>query len=150
MSLVGRLVFGILLVALPFGAVRACDFAHAPSSRWSLAVEQGVWWLLTPCGDRFYSLGVNVLDGGNGEHAKLGDAYTGYKWQAFAPTLSEWAAAARSRLQQWGFNSAGGWSLPPQQLRLPTVIDLELGRHAKFHWFDPFAPDMQDRMTALA
>ncbi len=40
--------------------------------------------------------------------------------------------------------------MAPQQLRLPAVIDLELGRHAKFHWFDPFAPDMQSRMNAIA
>ncbi|HLI20214.1 MAG TPA: hypothetical protein VKV32_03790, partial [Stellaceae bacterium] len=37
---------------------------------------------------------------------------------------------------------AGAWSLPPQELRLPTTIDLELGRLARFHWFDPFRPDM--------
>ena len=149
-SLVARLIFCALLIALPLTGGGACDFAHAPSSRWSLAQEHGVWWLATPCGERFYSLGVNVIDGGNGEHAKLGDAYTGYRWQAFASSLSDWAGEARERLQQWGFNSAGGWSLPPQQLRLPTVIDLELGRRAKFHWFDPFAPDMQTRMTMLA
>ena len=46
---------------------------------------------------------------------------------------------ARRRLAAWGFNSAGGWSLSPQVLRLPTIIDLELGRQARFHWFDPFA-----------
>ncbi len=115
-----------------------------------MAREHGVAWLYTPCGERFYSLGVNILDGGNGEHAGLGAAYTGYEWQNFAPSLAAWAADARHRLHRWGFNSAGGWSLPPQQLRLPTVIDLELGRRAEFHWFDPFSPDMPSRMTALA
>jgi hypothetical protein len=69
---------------------------------------------------------------GNGEHRKLGSAYTGYDWQKFAPTIADWAAATRRRLSEWGFNSAGGWSLPPQELRLPTVINLELGRLAKF------------------
>ena len=149
-SLAARLLLGALLVALPLATARACDFDRAPSSRWSLAREGGVAWLKTPCGDRFYSLGVNVLDGGNGEHAKLGAAYQGYEWQKSAPTLAAWSADTRNRLAAWGFNSAGGWSLPPQQLRLPSVIDLELGRNAKFHWFDPFAPDMPGRMTALA
>ena len=46
------------------GCARACaDFTTAPSTRWSLATENGVSWLMTPCGERFFSLGVNVLDG---------------------------------------------------------------------------------------
>jgi hypothetical protein len=139
-----------LLIAGPAAAALACDFDDAPTSRWSVASENGVEWLKTPCGDRFYSLGVNILDGGNGEHKKLGQAYTGYDWGKVSPTLDEWTAETRRRLEGWGFNSAGGWSLPPQQLKLPTVINLELGRLAKFHWFDPFAPDTEARMMALA
>jgi hypothetical protein len=127
---------------------RACDFDRAPSSRWSLAADNGVWWLKTPCGDRFYSLGVNILDGGYPERERGGKIY--YSWKAFAPDLAAWIAETRRRLGDWGFNSAGGWSLPPEELRLPAVINLELGRNAKFHWFDPFAPETEARMMALA
>ena len=146
----GGLLLAALLIAGNAAAALACDFDHAATSHWSVASENGVEWLKTPCGDRFYSLGVNILDGGNGEKKRLGEAYTGYDWAKFAPTLDDWAAETRGRLEEWGFNSAGGWSLPPQQLRLPTVINLELGRLAKFHWFDPFAPDTEARMMALA
>ena len=131
-------------------AFACADFAAAPSTRWSLATESGVSWLVTPCGERFFSLGVNVLDGGNFEHEKVGKAYAGYSWEAFAPTLADWAAETRHRLFSWGFNSAGGWALSPQVLKLPTVIDLELGRLARFHWFDPFAPETETRMNTLA
>jgi hypothetical protein len=137
-----------LLVAGSCIKARACDFDAAPSSRWLLAAESGVWWLKTPCGERFYSLGVNILDGGYPDRARDGKVY--YSWQAFAPTLGDWIAETRRRLAEWGFNSAGGWSLAPRQLRLPAVINLELGRRAKFHWFDPFAPDTERRMMALA
>ncbi|MBV9859295.1 MAG: hypothetical protein JO038_04225 [Alphaproteobacteria bacterium] len=126
----------------------ACDFDAAPTTRWSLAIEGGVSWLKTPCGDRFYGLGVNVLDGGYPERELAGKVY--YSWKAFAPSLADWAAETRRRLLAWGFNSAGGWALPPQQLKLPTIVNLELGRRAKFHWFDPFAPDTETRMMALA
>jgi len=133
------------------GKARACaDFAAAPSTRWSLTTENGVSWLVTPCGERFFSLGVNVLDGGNFEHEKVGKAYTGYDWEAFAPTLADWVDGTRRRLFSWGFNSAGGWSLSPQTLKLPTVINLELGRLSRFHWFDPFAPETETRMNGLA
>ncbi len=54
------------------------------------------------------------------------------------------------RLTSWGFNSVGGWSLPPQQLRLPAIIDLELGRRAQFHWFDPFSSETAALMMATA
>jgi hypothetical protein len=130
------------------GAALACDLDNAPSSRWSVVWEHGVAWLKTPCGDRFYSIGVNVLDGGYPEREQDGKIY--YSWKAFAPNLEGWAASARDRLLDWSFNSIGGWSLPPQQLRLPGVIDLELGRRAKFHWFDPFSPETERRMMALA
>jgi hypothetical protein len=140
-----------LLTAFSSGGAFACaDFASAPSTRWSLTTEHGASWLVTPCGERFFSLGVNVLDGGNSEREKVGKAYSGYSWEAFAATLPDWAAETRRRLFSWGFNSAGGWALAPQVLKLPTVINLELGRLARFHWFDPFAPETETRMNALA
>jgi hypothetical protein len=54
----------MIAVVLPAAQACACDLATAPSTRWSLAHEDGAWWLVTPCGARFYSLGVNTLDGG--------------------------------------------------------------------------------------
>jgi hypothetical protein len=138
-----------LLAGSSVGRAFACaDFAAAPSTRWSLATEHGVSWLVTPCGERFFSLGVNILDGGYPEREKAGKIY--YSWKAFDPTLQDWAARTRRRLSSWGFNSAGGWALAPQELKLPTVINLELGRLARFHWFDPFAPETEDRINALA
>ena len=138
-----------IAAAFPAGSVRACaDFAAAPSTRWSLATENGVSWLMTPCGDHFFSLGVNILDGGYPDREKAGKIY--YSWTAFAPTLADWAAETGRRLSVWGFNSAGGWALPPSVLKLPTIINLELGRLARFHWFDPFAPETETRMNALA
>jgi hypothetical protein len=143
-----RFLWSAVLAALPAVPGSACDLAHAPTTRWSLASENGVSWLLTPCGQHFLSLGVNALDGGYPYREKAGKIY--YSWTAFAANQEAWAEATRQRLAAWGFNSAGGWSLPPEQLRLPTIVNLELGRNARFHWFDPFAPDTEARMMALA
>ena len=120
----------------------------APSSRWSLAREDRVAWLVTPCGDRFFSLGVNVLDGGYPQREKDGKIW--YSWEAFAPTLADWTVQTRRRLLSWGFNSAGGWALAPETLKLPSIVNLELGRLARFHWFDPFDPATERRMNELA
>jgi hypothetical protein len=138
-----------LAAACVAGNALACgDYAAAPSTRWSLAAEHGVSWLVTPCGERFLSLGVNILDGGYPEREKAGKTY--YSWTAFAPSLADWTEETRRRLFSWGFNTAGGWALPPSVLKLPTIVNLELGRLARFHWFDPFAPETETRMNALA
>jgi hypothetical protein len=116
----------------------ACDLDHAPSTRWTIAHEGGASFLVTPCGERFFTLGVNVIDGG-ASGARLDRPH--YDWHdTGAESLDEWIAATRQRLQDWGFNSAGAWSLPPQDLKTPGIINLELGRLARFHWFDPFDP----------
>jgi hypothetical protein len=144
-----HLGLGAMLVALATltGTAVACTLDAAPTSRWRTAQENGVEWLITPCGERFFAAGVNVLDGGASAE-RLNRPH--YDWRATAPTLDDWIAATRRRLADWGFNSAGAWSLPPQQLKLPTVINLELGRIAKFHWFDPFDPAMPQRMKEAA
>ncbi len=145
----GLALAAIVAAALPAGRATACaDLAQAPTTRWSVATVNRVSWLVTPCGQRFLSFGVNALDGGYPYRQKDGKIY--YSWTAFAATRAAWVEATRRRLAAWGFNSAGGWALPPQELRLPTVVNLELGRRARFHWFDPFAPQTEARMMALA
>ena len=147
---VSGLVLAVFVAAgFPLARAAACtDLAQAPTTRWSLATVAGVSWLVTPCGQPFLSLGVNALDGGYPYREKDGKVY--YSWTAFSPTRESWVEATRDRLAAWGFNSAGGWSLEPRELRLPTIVNLELGRNARFHWFDPFAPETETRMMALA
>src|SRR6266849_16853 len=141
-----RAVF-LVFVLLPFvdQSALACDLPSAPTTRWNVARANGAAWLETPCGERFFSVGVNVVDGGI-SGARLARPH--YDWHASASSLQDWLGQTRERLGAWGFNSAGAWSLPPQPLALPTAIDLELGRNAKFHWFDPFDPAMpEDRKS---
>ncbi len=131
------IVGAALLLASP---ASACDLGSAPSARWTVARQEGVAWLADPCGGREVALGVDVVDAG-ASGADVDRPH--YDWRRFAPSEAAWAEAARGRLEGWGFNSVGAWSLAPQDLRLPATINLELGRIAKFHWFDPF-----DRATA--
>ena len=131
-------------VGAPAVAAPDCSLDDAPNTRWSVTRSGGVAWLVTPCGEPFFSAGVNVLDGG--APARFANDRMWYSWTAFDPSLDAWADETRQRLAQWGFNSAGGWSLPPAQLRLPEIANLELGRMAQFHWFDPFDPATEQRM----
>jgi hypothetical protein len=149
---IGRIavIAAIAAIVCTRGVAACTDLARAPTTRWSVTTANGVSWLVTPCGQRFFSLGVNVLDGGESERAAMRKTYSGYDWRNVASSIEAWAAATRHRLLQWGFNSAGAWSVAPQTLQMPTVINLELGRLARFHWFDPFSPATAARMTTLA
>jgi hypothetical protein len=128
---------------------QACpDLADAPSSRWTLRAEAGAQWLVTPCGERFYSIGINVLDGEIPKREVEGR--TRYDWHRYYPSLEAWRADTLQRIGDWGFNSVGAWSLPPDDLKLPSIPNLELGRIARFHWFDPFDPATDAAMGEAA
>jgi hypothetical protein len=131
------------------GAAACDDFAAAPSSRWSIAAGEAGPVLLTPCGDPFFSLGVNAIDGGAGA-GELPPSTPAYRWQRFAGTRAEWAAAARRRLLDWGFNTAGAWSVPPGEIGLPSTPELELGRNVNFVWTDPFDPALMPELRRAA
>ena len=141
-----RWILAALLALAPATACACADFGKAPSSRWSTARDDGASWLVTPCGDRMFSLGVNVIDGG----ASYPNAERRYHWSHTDPSIDDWAKRNRVRLVEWGFNTAGGWSLDTKRLDFPFTPNLELGRNARFHWFDPYAPETEARARELA
>ena len=58
-------LLAIVLLVPHARPVHACpQLALAPHSQWKVETQQGVSWLITPCGERFFSIGVNVLNGG--------------------------------------------------------------------------------------
>jgi hypothetical protein len=147
--LLGSLLFAAAISFLPTPTpAAACDLATTTADRWTVMQEHGVDWLRTPCGERFYSIGSNTVDGGYPWRDK--DNKVWYSWTAFDPSIESWVKRAQSRLAEWGFNTAGGWSLTPDKLKLPMIVNLELGRRARFHWFDPFDPATEARMMRLA
>src|SRR6185312_13969152 len=87
-----RLIAATVLAAA-FGspAAFACpDLESAPSSRWSFRSEHGARFLVTPCGDSFYSIGVNVLDGEIPQQPVPG--HERYDWRRYYPTIEAWRA----------------------------------------------------------
>jgi hypothetical protein len=138
-----------LLVLLYASSSSACtDLAQAPHSRWRTTIDDGVFWFVTPCGQRFFSIGSNSMDGG--QPWRLDKGRVAYHWGTFYPDLDAWAQLAHERVLAWRFNTAGGWSLHPSMLRLPVTPYLELGRTARFHWFDPLHPATAERMRDWA
>jgi hypothetical protein len=129
-----------LFVSLAAGPAIADCGSRAGSPRcWKLASQDGVSWLITPSGDRFFSIGINTL---------LPSSGTVNIWPQIARSSDDWARGAAARVAGWGFNSAGAFSSP--NLALPSLPDLGLGWRARFHWADPFDPSVEDRIKAEA
>jgi hypothetical protein len=143
------LVVIALWVLVSIDSASACtDLSQAPEAKWHTVVHEGVHWLVTPCGERFFSVGVNSTEGGYPQ--RFLDGRKAYHWGTYYPDLESWGQVARQRLLAWGFNTIGGWSLHPLMLALPATPYVELGRTARFHWFDPFQPSTAESMRALA
>jgi len=115
---------------------------------WGLMRENGVDWLRTPDGQKFYGCGVNGVNAGIAPDQVQGrPAY--YLWSLYS-SEEAWAAATRARLVQWGFNHLGAWSFSEDKIGLPHIPNLDLGRLSKTLWFDPFDPSSAVRMDECA
>ena len=124
-----------LWIACATAAFACEDFSKAPSSRWRVAHIDGRAWLLTPCGERFFSLGVNVMHPGaiDPSLARAPDSR-----DPVDPKTQHWIEDATGRVRQWGFNSAGAWSLTPELLKLPAKTLLHRLYHQEdIRLFDP-------------
>ncbi|MGA2936233.1 MAG: hypothetical protein ABSF52_03935 [Syntrophobacteraceae bacterium] len=116
--------------------------------KWSTADIDGVQWLIDPDGKPFYSKGVNIVTPGKeSEKSRSGQAYC---WSNFYTSIGQWRKQIASQLRDWGFNTLGGWSDGSPDLGFPLVVDLELGRNSRFHWFDPFDPQMEQKTLEKA
>src|SRR5207245_2915232 len=95
--------------------------------RWSTTREGGVAWLVTPEGERFFSLGVSSVDGGR-RHAR-----PSFHWQNHYLHHRDFVSDTAERLRAWGFNTLGAWSFTPGMLSFRVTPILELGFSESFH-----------------
>jgi hypothetical protein len=121
-----------------------CDASGGPD-RWSLEVQDGVSWLMTPCGERFFSVGINGIDQSLGASPIESIATKPGRGFGNAPS---WTERTLGQVQEWGFNTAGSFS--SHDLPLPTIPELDLGWKSHFLWGDPFDPAMVEKMRGAA
>ncbi|EFL49459.1 conserved hypothetical protein [Solidesulfovibrio fructosivorans JJ]] len=119
--------------------------ATCPAAGFGVSRDHGVFWLTLPGGPRFFSIGADTVNGGDVHYKDHG-----YYFKNFYPDAAAWAADTQKRLYAWRFNTRGGWSDPTTAMTLPLVPEIDLGRNARLHWFDPFAPDALEKTIATA
>ncbi|MGH9647845.1 MAG: hypothetical protein ACRD4E_13630, partial [Bryobacteraceae bacterium] len=93
-------------------------------------------WLVTPCGERFFSIGVNSLYDTSSPPPTLRWSRKSNSWLPLYRAPDAWARRTAAQVRAWGFNTASAFSSP--NVPLPSIPDLDLGWRARFHWTDPF------------
>ena len=112
------------------------------------------WWFVSPRGERFFSLGVSVMNQGTSraDHNPIRPSYAA--WRHYDRSEA-WSDASLRRLKSWRFTTVGGWS-DWESLRKSSELDLwctpvvHLGSQAGAPWWDMWdktnlAPDGSDR-----
>ena len=69
----------------------------------TIARRKGRWWLITPEGEQFFSIGLNHLDS-----ATLRYRENAHIWRdKYGNSMEEWLKQVRADLRSWGFNTVG-------------------------------------------
>lgn len=138
-----RFLLAVLAVAVipTLGFLRAASTPPAPSSYYRTVEKDGIWWFQNPSGTNFFSLGVNVVDVGATKDRYHGDKPEYASFLHYSST-SAWAKATLKRLQDWHFNTIGGWSDPILQGGpMPFTVVLNLGAAVHAPWGDLFSSE---------
>lgn len=85
------------------------------------------WWLVTPDGGAFLSLGVNNVN-------PAGDVERGTNRQPYREnvlakrgSVEAWTSVTHDRLKEWGTNTLGAWTSGELRNAIPYTIELSVG-----------------------
>lgn len=111
-------------------------------SFYRVSQHEGIWWFLSPQGERFFSLGTNCVNMGEPQYSEKSPSYCAMRFYLHP---AQWTEDTLARLRQWGFNTIGGWS-DVDTLRthwkkaMPYTVALHVGSRLGMPWNDMFAP----------
>ena len=91
---------------LALSLLRGGASTNAP---FSIQKSDGISWLAEPNGERFFSLGVCVVNQG-ASREQFTAANPGYAAFQHYANSNRWAEATLRRLRSWRFTTVGGWS----------------------------------------
>src|SRR5262249_10868836 len=104
--LIARTIF-ITTRLLGLSILTEWSVAAATNAPFSIEQRDGISWLARPNGERFFSLGVCVVNQGE---PQLNSTNPGYAALQQYGSSNEWAQATLNRLKSWKFSTVGGWS----------------------------------------
>jgi hypothetical protein len=142
----------IISTCLAVLSIGCCEAAAA--TPYSIQQEGGISWLTRPDGERFFSLGVCVVNQGD-SRGQLSPTNRGYAALEEYENSNRWAEATLERLQAWKFTTVGGWSdfAALQQCRSAKVAFipvLAVGMSCGIPWWDMWDTNIIARMREVA
>lgn len=150
---------GIILIAVLFlfpatGGAQAgegpgCGPAELPATGFFRTQQVGgKWWLVTPEGQRFLSIGVNHIVYNGYDCPRLGFSPYRRAVQELYGDTAGWARVTRERLLSWGINTVGGWSDFPEFPGRPYTVVLNLAQLGGADWQSGKTLDVFDPVWA--
>lgn len=142
----------------------------APTGHFRTAKHDGKWWLVTPEGHLFFSVGIDVVrimtditDGSRHPEWYQGDvppdgrmAFTIWNLEkkfGKKDFSGDYFNLVLKRFNSWGINTIGNWSAPElcmtgKKPYVACVLERARGvkRHPRFHIYDFAAPDFEENM----
>jgi hypothetical protein len=128
--------------------------ASASAASFSIRQEEPGWWLVSPKGQPFFSLGICCVNQGL-SRKEFDSENPGYAaWQQYQDTRS-WADETTSRLKSWGFTTIGAWSdhqalRESKKMTLWLTPILHIGSTAGAPWWDMWDARVIRRMEDVA
>ena len=144
-----RILATLMLLAL--SVLR--DFG-ATQPPFAIQRANGTSWLMTPRGDRFFSLGVCVVNQGSSQE-EFNPTNPGYAAFQHYEDSNRWAAATAQRLASWKFTTIGGWSdyaalRDCGSSKLAFIPVLAVGMKCGAPWLDMWDTNVISRMHQIA
>lgn len=128
----------------PYGGLKSLSFGSGNCFRTHHDGER--WWLVTPDGGAFLSLGVCVVN-------SMGDVQKDTDRRPYHENVLQkrgsvegWASATRDRFKEWGLNTLGNWS--GEELRKVVPYTVELGASGGVWGADFFSPEAEARIRS--
>ena len=126
----------------------------ATNAPFSIQQHEGISWLTKPNGERFFSLGVCVVNQG-ASREQFSSTNPGYAAFQHYENSNRWAEATLKRLKSWKFTTAGGWSDFPalQQCRdadVAFIPVLAVGMSCGVPWRDMWDTNIIAQMNQIA
>ena len=116
-------------------------------------IESG-WWLVSPEGQKFFSLGVSCVHQGSSRTSFDVENPSYAAWQHYGSSAG-WADASLRKLKSWSLTTVGGWSdfatlrqSSEQTLWLTPV--LHIGASVGAPWWDMWDKKNISRMESIA
>lgn len=140
-----------LLLTLPTAAE---GIEPSRNMRCTVCKDGDGWWIVSPAGERFFSLGICMFNQGSAKE-EYNPAKPSYAALRHYDGPEAWADASLRRLKEWGFTTVGGWSDyktlgESSEHDLWATPVLHLGSRTGVPWFDMWDENNIRRIDEIA